>query len=151
VATYWDLMSALASRPCGTNARECATVCEVKLSIASGMLCTWEIKGRIFKAKSGDSQCDGAPMNQFFTSERHRDKWLAMPVDARPNLARRRLKSGPRPLRNVASAVPAIAPTHGAYDPRRQLSPGESAELKSTGFYSSGAYRTDPTFSGTKA
>jgi hypothetical protein len=139
-------MSELASRPCGTNARECATVCEVKLSIASGMLCTWEIKGRMFKAKSSESQCDGAPLNQFFTSKRHRDKWLAMPLETRPNLARRRLKSGPRPMRNAEATFRALAPTHGAYDPRRQLSPYEKNELKITGFYSSGAYLVDPTW-----
>lgn len=81
---HLHIVISLAARPCGTNLRELAER-GIPKNTASGLLSNMAAQGRLMLAP-GESLPDGLQVHQYFTSEEHRQDWIATPAMERPNM-----------------------------------------------------------------
>lgn len=87
-----ELIRTLASRPCGTNTPEVASILGVPMERAGGRLQALVRLGRLHVARDESNQGNGGgnPCVQYFADRHQMLVWLSVPVEKRPNMVRRK-------------------------------------------------------------
>lgn len=84
-----QLARELSARPCGTHSIELAQAAGSTVTLAASLLSAWFDRKHLVRSSS-NSRGLGALVMQYFASPTHRDAWQALPVQARPNVMRKR-------------------------------------------------------------